>query len=209
MKRSYLFVVIVALAFMVGGCSAPPAESPSPSTENWLARKSSSPSIAPSPAGSVSPPTGTLGTSRTNPVSMGTPLTTPNGVETTVIRLIKGAEAWNILLNANEFNDPPAAGMQYVIVTVRVKNISAEDDPVLVSDVDFSLTGSSNKVFGTYDRSAVLPSEGDLAVLERKLFRGGEQVGSMHFYTPENESNLVLIWKKVFPESESRYFEVH
>jgi len=137
-------------------------------------------------------------------------LVTPEGIEITVVDLIEGNRAWEIIHEANMFNDAPVVGMQYVIITVRVKNISSEEEPERVSAIDFELVGSSNKVFHSYERSVVLPREGSLSELWVELYHGGEETGSLHFYIPENETNLVLIWDFAFSFTgeNKRFFEV-
>lgn len=156
------------------------------------------------------PPTPSVGLSRDNPLPMGESLVTPEGIEVTVVNLIKGNQAWEIIHEANMFNDPPASGMQYIIITVKVKNISSEEEPESVSDWDFELIGSSNKVFHGTERSVVLPDEGSLSGLWVDLYHGGKETGSLDFYVPADETNLVLIWDcsyNIFKENK-RFFEV-
>ena len=151
-----------------------------------------------------------VGLSRDNPLPMGESLITPEGIEITVVNLIKGNQAWEIIHEANMFNDPPASGMQYIIITVKVKNISSEEEPESVSDWDFELIGSSNKVFHGTERSVVLPDEGSLSGLWVDLYHGGKETGSLDFYVPADETNLVLIWDcsyNIFKENK-RFFEV-
>ena len=171
----------------------------------------SSPSIPP-----VNPPTTTqpasapapLGLSRDNPVPMGQSLVTPQGIELTMLNIIKGNAAWDIIHEANQFNDPPDAGMQYILITVKAKNVSSEEEPYLISDMDIGLVGSSNKVVYTFDRSVVLPDEGDLSELWVETYHGGEVIGSLHFYIPNNETNLVLIWDAGIFNKNKRFYEV-
>ena len=40
-----------------------------------------------------------------------------------------GYQAWQILYTDNEFNPPPANNMQYVLITVDLKNISSQQEP--------------------------------------------------------------------------------
>jgi len=151
-----------------------------------------------------------LGLSRDNPLPMGKSLVTLEGIEITVVNLIKGNQAWEIIHEANMFNDPPASGMQYIIITVKVKNTSSEEEPCLVSDWDFELVGSSNKVFHGTERSVVLPDEGSLSGLWVDLYHGGQETGSLDFYVPADETNLVLIWDFAFSFTgeNKRFFEV-
>lgn len=59
-------------------------------------------------------------------------------------------------------------------------------------------------------RKVILPDEGSLSELWVELYHGGEETGSLHFYTPDDETNLVLIWDcsySIFKENK-RFFEV-
>ena len=121
---------------------------------------------------------------------------------------IKGAGAWAVIQGANVFNEPPSAGMQYVIVTIKAKNISSKAEPYsLWLDMDLALIGSSNRVYYTYDRLVILPDEGELSDFDAELYHGGEHVGSLAFYVPENETDLILV-ESFFLEEYKVYYEV-
>jgi hypothetical protein len=167
---------------------------------------------APPPVPTTPSPTTTaveIGNSRSNPVPVGHSLVT-EGAEVRVLQYISGDQAWDIAYRANSYNDPPANGMQYIIITVNVKNISSIEEPQWYSDIHFELVGSSNKLFQSFDKSLVLPDEGSLSGLNAKLFHGGEIIGSIHFYVPADETDLVLIsnFGYSFSDSNKRYFGV-
>ena len=198
MKKLWFLILVPLLIFsiLLVGCEEGDTGLPPPDSGNGEITETDSVPLA------------ELGLSRDNPLPMGEWLLTPEGIKVTMVNLIEGNQAWGIIQEANMFNDPPGEGMHYVIVTVKVKNISSEDEPCLVSDIDFELIGSSNKVFHCYDRSVVLPDEGSLSELWIELYHGGEEIGSLHFYTPEDETNLVLIWASGFRSENKRFFEV-
>jgi len=170
------------------------------------------PEPTPTPAPTPTPPApvAPVGTDRSNPVPVGNSLITPDGFRITVLSFTPGDAAWNIIHEANQFNAPPASGMQYVLVVVNVWNVSSKTEPAWVSEASFALVGSSNKVFNTYDRSVCLPAEGNFRELAAQLYHGGQTTGAMAFYIPANESNLVLIWDTYsFNETDKRYFKVN
>lgn len=172
-----------------------------------------SPAPAPAPAPAPTPePMPPIGLSRDNPVPMGQSLLTDDGIEITVLNFAKGNQAWEVILEANRFNDPPSADMQYVIIVVKVVNISSKDEPERVG-TDFDLVGSSNRVFSGTERSVVLPGEGEFKSFEGfmgvELYHGGEDTGALDFYIPENESDLVLIYDKFSLFGDNKlFFEV-
>ena len=88
-----------------------------------------------------------LGTSA-NPASQGQPVTrTLEGiiwgrgqVELTLTDVIRGAAAWQIVLDGNQFNDEVAAGEEYVLAKFRVRIVAIEgDDPIEINNTRFDL----------------------------------------------------------------------
>ena len=137
------------------------------------------------------------GKSRDNPVSFGTSFLTKEGFQIKVKQLTKGKEAWDILEEANQFNDPPESGMQYILITLSVKNISSKEEPSNISDSDFRYVGSSNKEIRGYDKSVVQPDDGIYQDLGGNLYHGGKITGSVAFYVPKNDTKTKTT--RVFP----------
>jgi len=111
-----------------------------------------------------------LGTDRDHPAPLGETVTTKDW-QVTLLEVARGDEAWLMVQEANEFNDPPAEGMEYIAVHVQARNISTEDSPTLVDGTWFRATGIGKVL---YDWPIVVdPSP----VLECDLFPGGECQG--------------------------------
>lgn len=166
--------------------------------------------IIPSTIPASSTPSVGYGLSRNNPVPIGQSLVTSTGISIRVTVFNDGPQAWNIIQPANMFNNPPPSGMKYILVTVDVKNISSQTEPYSVDYSDFSLVGSSNVSFTSYDlsTSVVLPKSGIYSELDKSLYHDGETEGSIHFTIPQNETNLVLVYSPSFLSGGNRYFEV-
>jgi DMSO/TMAO reductase YedYZ molybdopterin-dependent catalytic subunit len=143
-----------------------------------------------------------------NPVPMGKSLITADGIEVTVLDVTDGYQAWQTLYTDNEFNLPPANNMQYVLITVDLKNISSQLEPwdynFAYLDL-FELAGNSNKTY-TPDQSVVLP-EGSMGDAKTILNHGDEVSGTLAFYVPQNENNLVLKWMGL-AKTDWRFFQV-
>lgn len=202
-------ILLIAVLSTLVACASPamsptvPAQSPAPTQQAPTTPKTTPPPTqAPT---QTTPPA--VGFSRGNPLPVEKSLITPEGIEITVLNLTKGDQAWEIIQKANQFNDSPANGMQYALITVKVKNISSQKEPWAFTDSYYELVGSSNKIFHTYDKSAVLPKEGILSKLKAELYHGGEAAGSLCFYIPQNESDLVLTWRGL-TDTSRRFFEV-
>jgi hypothetical protein len=146
------------------------------------------------------------GKSRDNPVSFGTSFLTKEGFQIKVKQLTKGKEAWDILEEANEYNDPPEDGMQYILITLSVKNISSKEEPSNISYTDFDYVGSSNKKIG--NEFVVQPDDGIYQELEGNLYHGGKITGSVVFCVPKNDTKMMLIWSQSYLQEDMIYFEV-
>jgi hypothetical protein len=154
--------------------------------------------------------TSEVGLSRSNPVPRGSSLVTPDGIEITITNVITGDDAWEILDDASWLNDEPDTGYQYVIVTVKVRNVSG-DEPYSINYYDFSLIGNSNVEYNYNDNYAWLPDSGDLTELDTSLYIGGQCTGSIAFYLPEDETNVIMISDLgyIYGQDLRRYFAVY
>jgi hypothetical protein len=102
------------------------------------------------------------------------------------IQIVRGADAHAAIAEANQFNEPPREGYEYVLVTTTVENISTEQTAENPSfGVDFRLTGDRNML---YSRASVVEPE----PLEGDLFPQGEATGQVAFEVPRDERNLLL-----------------
>ena len=69
--------------------------------------------------------------------------------ELTVVGIIRGQEAWNLISDANMFNDPPLSGYEYVLVKIRFHYISSS--PTLAQVYNwyyFQLVSSQGETLG-------------------------------------------------------------
>ncbi len=148
------------------------------------------------------------GLTRNSPTAVGNKITTPDGYSVSVLDFVDGDKAWNIIKGANQYNDFAPTGYKYVLVLVDIKNIASAEEPAYISESDFNLVGSSNKVFNPFDKSAVLPDEGTYKELSGQIYHGGTIKGVVHFCIPKNETNLVLVWDKSWISEDKRYFKV-
>lgn len=167
-----------------------------------------SPSVSQPTVTPTTPVTANKGLSKSNPIPMGESASTPDGFAIKVLSVTEGERAWDIIRATNQFNKPPADGYKYVIVSLTVTNLKSANEPANISGIDFALVGSSNVVFKSFDRSVVLPKEGNLKDLSGQLYHNGSITGAFCFHVPKNETNLVIAWDKPWDVNKKRYFEV-
>lgn len=93
-------------------------------------------------------------------------------VEITILETIRGEEAWTIIQNENQFNDPADEGFEYALVKVKgfLKESETEDDSLYFSSMNFNFVSNEGEVYDW--ASAVIPNE-----LSKELFNGGTAEG--------------------------------
>ncbi len=128
------------------------------------------------------------GTSRGNPAAFGEQVIT-NDWEIQLLDVVRGDEAWMMVQEANQFNDPPEDGMEYVAVQAHIRNIDSRDQSYMFDTYEFRSTGSASVL---YDQpSVVAPSP----ILEGTLFPGGEYQGWVVVQAAVGEENLMVVYE--------------
>lgn len=142
-----------------------------------------------------------LGTSRSQPAPLGETVATDSW-QITVSEVIRGDSAWNMIAEANQFNDPPADGMEYVLARLIVRNISSQDSAEVIDSSSFSTTGSANTV---HDTPTIVEPE---PILDHRLYPGGEAEGWIALQAAEGEENLMIIFEPFFSTGERRFLSL-
>jgi hypothetical protein len=142
-------------------------------------------------------PTGT-GLSRSNPVPFGELYSAPNW-DLQVLDMIRGDEAWQMIRQANQFNEPPRDGMEYVLVRIKAASTAADSEEHSIGNWDFNLTGSP---LIQYDPGEVVAPD---PVLDATLYAGGEAEGWVAFAIGQDEDNLMLVFDEMASWDEDRF----
>ena len=121
--------------------------------------------------------------------------------EITALEVIRGDEALVRVQEANQFNEPPEPGTEYIAVRVKVRNISQTDEPERISDSSFSLVDESNV---EYDLPSIVEPE---PALDISLYPGGEYEGWVVLQSSEGSSNPVAVISSFFGFNET-YFSL-
>lgn len=140
------------------------------------------------------------GMSRQNPIPAGQVVSAPNW-ELQVLELKRGEEAWQMILAANQFNEPAAEGMEYLLVRVKARNISTVEEERSIGQADFSLTGSK---YVKYSTAYIVTPE---PALDASLFPNGEAEGWIPLMAAQGETGLILIYDELMNlDSDSQRF---
>lgn len=151
--------------------SPEPAAEPTsePATEPAAATPSPTPTPEPDPEGS-----------RANPFEIGTPV----GNDTWDLRLGAPREAWAEVKAENQFNDPPADGMEFWIVPLEATYLGTETGLAWL-DIAVKFVGSDNRTYD--DRCGVIP--GDITEVG-ELYEGGVAEGNICLEVPAGADGL-------------------
>jgi hypothetical protein len=132
-----------------------------------------------------------LGKDRNSPAPFGETIITENW-KVNILEVVRGDDAWSMAQAANQFNDPPADGMEYVAFKVHVQNIGTEDKAEQIDGSYFSTTGSANVV---YDNPYVVDPE---PALDAYLYPGGETEGWVVLQVAKDETGIMVIFEPLF-----------
>lgn len=122
------------------------------------------------------PPTD-LGTDPAEPAPLGATVVSEDW-EVTVRASLRGEEAWVMAQAANQFNEPPLPGMEYIAVQVQVRAIHTDDTLVFVDGYAFKTQDRDGR---RYDPPSVVDPE---PALDAALFPGGTYQGWVVVQTP-------------------------
>lgn len=138
---------------------------------------------------------------RSNPVPLGTPFQFEDTYydddsnrldavfELTVLDVIRGEEAYDILMSENQFNEPAPEGMEWAIISLEGKLIEGDEDvPYTIvpwfSVVDSSGSEISQDDYGTFDGN-------EYGYVD--LFPGGTTTGRIAKYIPAGDDTLLVL----------------
>lgn len=97
-------------------------------------------------------------------------------INMTVTEVIRGADAWTKILNANQFNSPAPEGYEYVLVKIKATVVSNEKDGSIdFGDFYFSAFSADNT---EYKRASVVEPEPQFS---GSVYAGGTLEGYLAF----------------------------
>ena len=91
--------------------------------------------------------------------------------------------------DSGELFDKPKDGNEYVIVYVKIKNVS--DSKQTYNPYDFHLQNSKGQLLNV----SISAEDGNTQLQETQLLPNGEVEGSIGFETPTNDNNLILLFR--------------
>ena len=148
----------------------------------------------------VLPSTAVPGTTRDNPVPIGTAVDMPNGWRIAVLSVTPNAN--KLIDEHNYFYTPPDEGHQYFVARLSIVRIG---DSTKRLDRDFDAVGGSNVAYDTGCKYESVPD----ALRSREVFPGGSVTGNVCWQVRVGDvGSLVMFYDPVYDRSERRYFSL-
>lgn len=153
----------------------------------------------PMPDGLASDGDTTAGASRAEPAGLGIKIF-ESPWEVHVLQVIRGDEAYEAIMAANEFNDPPREGFEYLLLQIYVRNLDKVEEAHQIDGGVFHATGDSNVL---YRYPWIVEPEPQL---DARLYPGGEWTGWLAQEIGTGEGNPILVFGEVFDlDEKGRY----
>jgi hypothetical protein len=149
---------------------------------------------APTSSGSPNSSSGTpaQGSTRDNPISMGTAADIGQYMSAIVINVTRPADSQ--VAKGNMFNSTPEANLEYMIVELQIKCTASANEkcsPILTM---FKAVGADGIVHETA-YVAGIPNELDT---NGELFGGSTVKGNLTYLVPKGDSSVVLFTEQIF-----------
>lgn len=109
--------------------------------------------------------------------------------EVQVQEVLRDEQAWTTIKEANQFNEPPAEGMEYVLALIKVRYIGQALQAQSIDSFSFKSKGSRNVL---YDQPSVVAPEPTISAY---LFPGGEYQGWVVLSAEKGEEKLTLAYQ--------------
>jgi hypothetical protein len=155
---------------------------------------------------------GAFSLGRSNPAPIGTTVTfTKKDImddyqaNFNIEQVVRGDEARTMIQQANQFNDAPAEGYEYMLVKITVgitKNAKA-DATVDINGVSFKLVSSSGK-----DYDVVIVVEPD-PKLDANLYAGASNTGWAAFQVKTDDTNPLLTFGRNYDGTGGAWFKTN
>jgi hypothetical protein len=140
-----------------------------------------------------------LGIDQASPAPLGETVTTEDW-QITVREVVRGEAAWQMVQAADEFNEPPEAGMEYILVKVHARYIGAAPTGETIDAIFFQTIGSADVLHGY---PFVISPEPSLSV---DLFPGGKYEGWITMQAAQGETGLTLVFEESLESDQGRRF---
>ena len=139
-------------------------------------------------------------TSRDNPATLGEVVTVTIDdwltgkvtLEIEMVEVVSGDEAWEMVRSANQFNEKPEEGKEYILAKFRIKVIKAEEDkPYGIGHSKFDVISGDGVEYTDFISVSGLEPD-----LETDLYEGAEYEGWTYFMVDKDDDNPLAVFER-------------
>lgn len=204
-KRNLLFVLTITLLVVVTACSEPEPEPVEvtrqvavPQTVEVTREVTRiveeevvvTATPTPTPRATATPEAPELGT-RKSPAGIGDVVTVQGDdlfvgaftIELELLSLVSGDDAWQMVREANRFNDEPEEGMAYILAKFYVAVLEVEEGPFDMNHAKFDAVSAEGRVYGGFVSVAGLEPS-----LRVELYEGADHEGWTYFMVEQDDT---------------------
>jgi hypothetical protein len=170
--------------------------------------KNTSPTLQPTPTTNIA----AIGQTRSNPAAIGASLTFKGKdslvgdyeVRITLLETIRGDDAWNMLKEANQFNDAANTGFEYILAKVRFDYLKGSPDKQysLYGVNKFTAVSAEGK-----DYESKFEVEPD-PQLQADLYPGASHEGWVAFHVAQSDSKPLMTFGRDFRGSGGAWWKL-
>jgi len=112
----------------------------------------------------------------------------------TVLQIIRGTQAWDMIRDANMFNDPPQAGYEYILAKIRFEYLWNSD---INQDIDISQFSfdAFSKDGVEYDSPIVVTPDPQL---DKTMYPGGKTEGWGAYQVAIDDNYPLLVYDQTY-----------
>ncbi|MGA9049012.1 MAG: tetratricopeptide repeat protein [Dehalococcoidia bacterium] len=167
----------------------------------------------PTPAPISSP-----GYSRNMPVGIGSPLDIEINsrgsagndykVRITLLQIIRGSAAWQLIMPAYHLNHPPKVGFEYILAKIRVDYLNGLDpDTTLnISSVSFDVISEKGEEYSIYDQDMVI---GPKPFIDTSLYPGASHEGWIVFLVAQDDAKPLMTFGRSYDGTGGIWFKLY
>ncbi|AHF08405.1 cell wall-binding repeat-containing protein [Desulfitobacterium metallireducens] len=157
------------------------------------------------------PADNSLGNSRLNPAPLNTTKTVivkdyfdDYTAQIAVKQIIRGADAWAMIKEANMFNDAPKDGYEYILAKINFNLVDIANDKALsVSGFNFNLISSDGL---EYDYASVVDPD---PALDANLYKGATSEGWVAFQVRVGDTSPTLAYGRSYDGTGGVWFKAY
>lgn len=151
-----------------------------------------------------------VGLSRSNPAPLGKSVTVTHKslmdnytTAVTLQEVIRGEDAWQKVKDANQFNNEPKAGHEYILAKIKVNLISNKDEGQLdIHSSSFTLVSKDGR---DYDFNSVVEPDPQLRT---KLYPGATHEGWVAFQVKKDDKSPLIAFGRDYEGKGGAWFKL-